>query len=271
MSLFAVALLAPLAAAAAPEDRSNEPNEHAANERAAPNDRRGAPNDRIDPRADAEMRRMSKYLSGLKSFRFHADSMQELVSTEGEKIQFLADQKIAMRRPNHFRSDREDPLVDATLRYDGKRISVYGKRTGYYATAAAPARFGDAVEDLRVRYGIDAPAADLFVDDAYRGMMEDVTSGRYIGLEPIDGVLCHHLAFAGKEVDWQIWIQDGPRPLPRRYSITSKREAGEPVFSINMSKWEPNAAIAESAFVFQPPAGATEIEFRPMGPFRSKR
>jgi hypothetical protein len=124
---------------------------------------------------------------------------------------------------------------------------------------------------LRDRYGIDAPAADLFLADAYDHMMEDVVTGRYLGTEPIDGMPCHHLAFTGKDVDWQIWVEDGPRPLPRRYTITSKKVASQPEFSVMLSQWEPYALIAASNFTFRPPPGSTQIELRPIGPPRSAR
>src|SRR4051812_22550848 len=104
-------LLTPLVASAAPQD----------------------PDVRIDPRADEQMHKMSDYLSHLKAFRFHASSSEDRVSTEGQKVQLLADQDVAVKRPNKLRTDRVDPRMDATLRYDGKQLSVFGKRTGYYA------------------------------------------------------------------------------------------------------------------------------------------
>jgi hypothetical protein len=240
--LLTVALLSPLAATAAPTD----------------------PDVRIDPRADAALRRMSNYLTSLESFRFRGASVTDLVTPEGQKVQAIADQRVAVKRPNRFRAERQDPAVDAVMRYDGRSFSIYGKRTGYYATAPMPARMSDAIDTLRERYGIDAPAADLFLEDPYAELMRDVMVGRYIGIEPIDGVACQHLAFQGKDVDWQIWIEDGPRPLPRRYAITSKREAGEPEFGIMLTDWDTKATLSDSEFVFKPPTGATRIELRPL-------
>jgi hypothetical protein len=246
---LSAALLLPLGTVAAPKD----------------------PDVRIDPRADEAMHRMSNYLTELKSFRFRGSTVADMVTNEGEKIQFVIEQKVAIKRPNHFRSERQGPLVDATVRYDGKSLSVYGKRSGYYAIVPAPPRMTEAIDTIRDRYGIEAPAADLYVDDAYDQMMEDVTVGRYVGLETVDGAPCHHLAFRGKEVDWQIWIDAGPQPLPRRYAITSKHEAAEPEFGITLSQWEPNARLSDSDFTFRPPPGAKQIELRPLGPARSAR
>jgi len=32
----------------------------------------------------------------------------------------------------------------------------------------------------------------------------------------VEGVRCDNLAFRAPNVDWQIWIQEGPEPLPRK-------------------------------------------------------
>jgi hypothetical protein len=82
-----------------------------------------------------------------------------------------------------------------------------------------------------------------------------------VGLEPIDGVPCHHLAFRSADVDWQIWIEDGAHALPHRYVITSKKEPGSPEFAVQLSHWDPQAALPDSLFSFAPPAGSTKIEF----------
>jgi hypothetical protein len=228
---------------------------------AAPND----PKVRIDPRADAQVRKMSDYLTKLRSFRVRALSSEDLVTKEGQKIQFLADQQVELKRPNRLRVDRHDPKVDTTVRLDGGRLSVFGQRTGYYATVETPPELSKAVDVVRERYGLDAPAADLLMENPYDILMENVVTGRYIGEETFQGVTLHHLAFSGKDVDWQIWIEDGPQPLPRRYSITDKHEKSKPEFTITLMDWEPDAAIADNEFVFSPPPGATRIELRPIG------
>ena len=198
----------------------------------------------------------------MQSFRVRAVSVDEFVTTKGQKIQALHDAQVAVRRPDRLRTDRVGPVADAIFRYDGKSFSVYGKRTGYYATAPAPRTIDAAIDDARERFGIDAPAADLLLSQPYEALMEDVVSGRYVGLEPIDGVPCHHLAFQGKDTDWQIWIQDG-RPLPRRYVITSKDVDGQPEYTVSLASWEPDAPLADDTFSFQPPPGSTRIDFIP--------
>lgn len=66
-----------------------------------------------------------------------------------------------------------------------------------------------------------APAGDFIAEDAHRRLMAAATSGFVVGKSVIDGVRCDHLAFRGPDIDWQIWIEDGDRPLPRKYVITT--------------------------------------------------
>jgi hypothetical protein len=79
----------------------------------------------IDPRADAALRRMSDYLGSLESFRVDTTSVDEKFSTEGQKIQELKQQQIAVRRPAQLLIDRVGPNGHAVFRTDGKCFSFY--------------------------------------------------------------------------------------------------------------------------------------------------
>jgi hypothetical protein len=93
--------------------------------------------------------------------------------------------------------------------------------------------------------------------------MEQVKQGQVIGQETLLGEETHHLAFQGEEVDWQIWIKDGPEPLPLRYVITSKTVKGQPQFTVQMARWEPRATVDDAAFDFKPPPGAKKLDALP--------
>ena len=75
----------------------------------------------------------------------------------------------------------------------------------------------------------------------------------------IDGVECHHLAFRNADVDWQIWIQSGDKPLPKRYVITSRWITGAPQFSLNMT-WDTEPEFSNDIFNFIVPEKAQKIE-----------
>jgi|SRR6185312_3591505 len=163
-----------------------------------------------------------------------------------------------------MRIDRVSPNGRVVLRDDGKQLSVVNADKNIYATAPAPAKLDQAADDARERLQVDAPGVDLLASNPYDALTEGVTGGRYIGLVPMGGgVMAHQIAVTKKDVNYQIWIQDGPQPLPLRYVVTGRDMQGSPQFTIQLRNWQPNAAVPDSSFAFTPPAGATKVAFAP--------
>jgi hypothetical protein len=155
------------------------------------------------------------------------------------------------------------PRGHVTFVYDGKSFGIYNKEKNVYATAPAPSQIDAAIDDARDRLHVDAPGGDLLVSDPYAELIDGTVTGHYVGLEPIDGVMAHHLAFSKKDVDWQIWIKDGPDAVPLRYVITSKDMPGQPQFTLEMRDWRPNAPVSPNSFALAQPAGAKRVDFAP--------
>lgn len=214
----------------------------------------------VEPKADELLKRMSTELGNMKGFSFDTSQVMEVVTRDGEKIQGIAGSTVHVQRPNKLRTERVGPLGGGTLYYDGKSLSVFGKRDNLYATANVPATIDETIDYARESLSIDAPGADLLYSDPYKILMEDVVSGRYLGSEPIGDRMCHHLAYRGHETDWQIWIEDGPHALPCRFVIVSKKEPGEPEYEVTTSGWK-QESLAPETFAFTPPQGATRIQF----------
>jgi hypothetical protein len=95
----------------------------------------------------------------------------------------------------------------------------------------------------------------------YGKLIEDVIDAKHIGLGVIDGVECEHLAFRNLDVDWQVWVEAGARPIPRKYVITSKAVTGGPHYTLHVKDWKTDAATAD-AFAFKPPAAAKKVDFK---------
>jgi hypothetical protein len=220
---------------------------------------------KIEPKANDALRRMSDYLSGLKTFRVETTTVDETnVSKNGQKIQQLAESKIAVRRPGELRIDRISSNGHVVFRDDGKQFSVYNSDQNTYATAPAPGDLQRAADQLREHLQGEAPGLDLIGTESYANLTDGVTEGRYVGLVPMGGgVMAHHLAVIKKGVTYQIWIQDGPQPLPLRYVVTGRDMPGSPQFTIELRNWQPNAPVPNSTFAFTPPSGAKKVAFAP--------
>lgn len=106
-----------------------------------------------------------------------------------------------------------------------------------------------------------APAGDLLYKNPYSLLLEDVISGLYVGMGIVDGVRCHHLAFRGNEVDWQIWIEEGSKPLPKRFIITSKWLTGAPQSTVTLKNWNLSPHLKDEYFKFSPSNDMEKIDF----------
>jgi hypothetical protein len=115
------------------------------------------------------------------------------------------------------------------------------------------------------------PLADLIYANAYDYLMEETRAGFYLGLSKVQGISCHHLVFRQKDIDWQIWIEDAPTPLPRKFLITDKKAKGLQ-FTALLSQWNTSPQLEDGLFVFVVPAKAEKVDLRPVAAhFRTKK
>ncbi len=225
----------------------------------------------FDPEADTQLKKMSDYLASLKSMTFVADHTTEAVLTSGQKVEFGARSDVSIQRPNRVRSDRVGQLADGSFFYDGKTFTVFGARKNMYATAEAPPTINEAIDVARTKLGLEIPAADLLVDDVYNSLREGKVAGKYLGKVELDGILCHHIAYQGKDTDFQLWVQDGSKPLPRKYVITTKDEESQPEFTVRFSNWDLNPQLPDDLFAWKPPQNAEKIQFLSVLESRQKK
>jgi hypothetical protein len=228
------------------------------------------PRKAIDPKAEQTLRQMADFMAGLKSFRVHSSAIDEVVLTSGQKLQLASESRVSVERPNRLLSEQLGSASGLAFYYDGKTMTLACKANNSYATAPAPTTIDATIDKARKQFQIEAPGADLLYSRPYEILTEQVTGGKFIGREIIDGVAASHLAFEGEEVDWQIWIQEGSQPLPLRFVIVSKTVKGQPEFAVTLSDWETQAKIEDSTFAFQPAAGAKPVQaLASCGPVRS--
>ncbi len=215
----------------------------------------------VDPRADQLLRKMSDYLGGLQQFSVQTENTLEVVLRSGEKIQYVNPAELSVRRPNKLRAHREGDLVNQVFYYDGKTLTLYSPDHKYYATVDAPPTIDTMMDFARTALDVFAPGGDLVYKNPYDILTEDVVSGFYVGMSVIGGIKCHHLAFRGNEVDWQIWIEDGDRPLPKRFIVTTKWMTGAPQFTATTSNWNLSPKLTDDVFTFAAPKDAQKIDF----------
>lgn len=217
----------------------------------------------IDPQATALLKASTDFVASQQRFSVETRNTLEVVLTSGQKIQFGHAARMSLQRPNKLRAERTGDLVEQVFYFDGKTLTLHNPGEKYYASVAAPATIEETLDLARTKLDIVAPAGDLVYSNAYDILMTDVTQGFVVGKSVVEGVRCDHLAFRAPHVDWQIWIQEGAQPLPRKLVITTRDQPNGPQFSVTVTKWNLAPAFTAQTFAFKAPAGAKRVEFVP--------
>ena len=206
------------------------------------------------------LKAMSDYTAGQKSISATFDSDIEVITPDLQKLQFTSSGQIRLERPDKLRIKRTGGYTDVDLVFDGKTVSLYGNNAKAYVQADAAGTIDQLIDRLQSTTGGAMPGTDLLLSNAFDELTATVIEARHIGQGVIDGVECEHLAFRGVDTDWQIWVESGARPIPRKYVITSKTLAGAPQYSLKIKEWKTDVPAEADTYVFKPPADAKKVD-----------
>lgn len=209
--------------------------------------------------AKARLKAMSDFMAAQPTISLTFDSDIEVITPQMEKIQFTNSGELTLSRPNKLRAHRAGGYVDVELVFDGKMVSIHSKTLNAYFQAEAPGTIDQLVAALRAGHGVALPGGDYILAQPYDVLVADVLEAKHIGTGIIDGVRCDHLAFRNFDTDWQIWIEAGGRPFPRKVVITSKTIGGAPQYTLRIKTWRSGEPVPADIFAFTPPAGAAKL------------
>lgn len=213
----------------------------------------------VQPEARAVLDGMAKYLQGLQRFAVEAHESRDEVLSFGYKLQNQQHAAMLVQRPDRLRVDVDGELKVRSYVYDGKVLTVFAPRAEVYAQFDAPDTIAGTVDELLKR-GVEMPLMDVLVQGFRGTLAEGARAGILVGETKLDGVVVQHLAFRQATIDWQLWVEKGERPLPRKLLITTRYEYGEPQYEASLD-WDLEPTIGEDAFRFVAPTGTHRIEF----------
>jgi hypothetical protein len=214
----------------------------------------------IEPRVQELMRRMSDRLGQVSALALEAEEVCDEVPADRPRTQLTSVRRVAMRRPDRLVSDATGDAYNRALWYDGRTVSSLDREQNVWAGGAVPPTVDEALDWVFDQTGTVLPLADFLYADVYDRMMGQVQRGVYLGVHEAAGVPCHHLSFEQATIDWQLWIDAGPDPLPRKLVIAYKTEDEVPQYSVTIRKWNVKASLPDALFRFAPPAGARRVD-----------
>ncbi len=212
----------------------------------------------VDPDAIEAVKKMSAYLRSLKAFQVTADVTQDDVLENGLIVQNNKKVDLIAVKPNRMRAEVTSDQVSRLFLYDGKEFTVWGRIMNYYATVPAPPTIGELFAAADEKYDIQLPLVDLFKWGSDEDDIRAIKTAVDLGPSSVEGVTCEHFAFHQEGIDWQIWIQLGDFPLPRRFVITTLTDEARPQHSDTLT-WNLAPSFNDGAFVFDPPPDAKRV------------
>lgn len=208
------------------------------------------------------LNKVGSYLRSLKTFRIVADSVTDAVLTTGQNVGFLHRTEMSVQRPNKLSVVITGSRAPKGLIYDGHTAVVFDDTHGYYSKAPAPPTIKELITDIDQKYGVQLPLVDLFYWGSQSDDEKALTSALFIGLDKVQGKWCNHYAYQQPGLDWELWIQTGPRPLPCRFVVTDTTQPSRPQHAVNY-QWTLDPTFEASTFEFHPRPGAHQIPMRP--------
>ena len=214
----------------------------------------------IEDGAVEAVKDMSNYLTSLTTIAITSQGSLDVVTNDGQRIQLDGVTNYKVRKPG-FVIDYRSDIKSRRFIYDGKNFTVYSPLLGYYSTVPAPGTNREVLDTIYNKYGIALPLEDLFRwgDGTNADRIQALKSAYEVGSATIDGVETDHFAFREADVDWEVWIQKGDQPLPRKFVIVDRTDPARPTFTARLN-WQVNPAFTDADFTFVPDANAKQIQ-----------
>jgi hypothetical protein len=215
---------------------------------------------KVEPAALQVLQSAATFLKQQQTFAFSADIVFDDVLPPDFKIQHHASAQYTAQRPDKLRVDYTGDRRQASFYIDGKNFTLYDQAANVYGQLAADTDVETTLDKIFSKYDFTVPLADIVSNDPLKNFNSKVQAGWYVGKATVRGFSTHHLVFVQKDLDWQIWVDDGQQPLIREIAITYKNLPGQPEYMATFTDWS-FTPVQASVFNFVPPKNAALIEF----------
>jgi hypothetical protein len=224
----------------------------------------------VDPKAIDALKRMGAYLRERPAFTVRTTSETDYVLDTGQKATIAASGELRVKRPDKMRAHVTSDRKQREFIFDGKTFTVFSPNLGLYATIPAPGTLREVADMLVTDYGLQLPLVDLFRWGSGEADFDMITDARYVGRAKLDGVDVDQYALRQPGVDWQIWIERGDHPLPRKLLLTTTDDPARPEYRLNLA-WELGANQPDSTFTLVAPKGSAKIAMVDLDTMRAQQ
>lgn len=228
-----------------------------------------SPKPAISEEASAALGQMSQALQA-KQFSFQVRTLRVYANDDGRFLHIGHSFKVLVRRPDRLRVEVDGDDGVKQLFYDGKTFTAYSADKNGYVSFPVPDTLDGMFTEAAKRIGLEFPLVDLLDKSPSESLLKGVTEAKVVNEVTIAGVPSRHLTlFQPPGVEQEFWLAKTEQSLPERLFITFRSQPGQPTFIATFSDWNLSAAATDADFVFQPPAGAVQVDLKSIAPAAS--
>ncbi len=209
--------------------------------------------------------RFANFMASQQEFMTEAVATFEAVQESGQKLHFDLVQRVALRKPGqlYWKTLRDNATIDTAWFSEGQ-FTMHKEPVNLWGQIDGPRSISEMLNLLADDYNLDIPLHDLLAGNpaALWFSGEDV-SVAYVGEAWVEGATTDHVAVRKPDVDFELWIRQGPQPFLVKTVIVFTTEEGQPTYSARFRNWAleiPDAGL----FDFTPPEGSERIEVVPV-------
>jgi hypothetical protein len=201
---------------------------------------------------------MAGVLAAADYLSYSGDDWTDYMGDDGHAIQEVGTFSVALARPDRLRIDGAVAGNDVTMVYDKGKVTFYERNRKLVTRTTTELGLDAYLDDLVTEYAIGIPGMDFIYTDPEESLMQWVDEGRYIGLVTLNGQACDHLAFRQEQVDWELWVEAGAQPVPRRLLIDETSSQEQFGYMATYQDWSFDA-LGEDTFAVDIAQGAEEL------------
>lgn len=216
---------------------------------------------RQDAKAIDVLKRMAAFKSSQNEVVIKGVTFTDARLGAGLMVSNAEEVSVSIKRPGSMLITSADGAATKGFYFHDGVFTFFNSATRLYGQADIPKDIEAAMEFALDELGVEAPLLDLIYRDASAHLLTSDETILYLTDKArVGNADCHHMAIRGAEVDVQLWVEEGDRPVTRRLMITSKFEGGSPRFVANLD-WDTNPKFKPGLFEFKAPDDAVKIEF----------
>jgi len=215
------------------------------------------------PHAEDVLRATSQYLAKQKAFSYHAEVEFDKLLPGGPKVRLSGAVDVAVMRPGSLYVDYRDDVSDRVVWFEGGNVTILDPVAGTYAQVSGPKDIDGMVSKLEKDYGMALPLGELAESDPDKVLSRGVDLAHYVGVHNVEGVFCHHVVLQRKDLDLQVFVEVGDKPLPRKLVFEYPGRAGSPQYTASITEWSFETPKAE-LFTTKVPKEAAKVDFLPI-------